>query len=81
MPIRTRYFCQNCRREIQRKDRLVLKLEDPNATFGQPRTVERAQVCRKCAQVTIRYFKGMKGRLATTNRKIMKGEHETGKKA
>lgn len=74
-----RYFCQNCRREIQRKDRLVLRLEDPNAMFGQPRTIERAQVCRKCSETTKKYFKTMKGRLATVNRKVMKGEYETGK--
>ena len=71
----SRYFCQNCRKEISREERLIIRLEDPNRIAGE-RTVKRIQVCRKCSKITEDYLAKLEKRLGWTNRKIiMRDEH------
>jgi len=60
-----RYFCQNCRREIAREDRRIIRIEDNNA-FNK-KTLHRVQVCTECLKTTEQYMKNIEGRAAWAN--------------
>ncbi len=75
----SRYFCQNCRKEISRNERRIIRLENPNAIYGK-KTLKRAQVCTKCAKITEKYLAKMEKRLGWTNRNvIMRDEYDSKK--
>lgn len=73
----SRYFCQNCRKEVTKDNRVVIRMEDPNTQYGT-KTLKRIQLCKKCVKKIDNYMERIGGRLAWTNRNvIMRDEYDS----
>lgn len=57
----TKYYCQNCGKEINRLERIIIKIVDPNlGSLSEHHTIRKAQVGKKCClKIIDKYMKKM----------------------
>lgn len=67
-----KFYCQKCSKQIEKKDRLILRIEDIDGMFQKQ--LRRVQLCKECMKSYEKEMKKMEGRRSIVAKR--NGSHE-----